>query len=263
MKKSAIWLITAAVLMSGCSSDEKTASEKNTEETPVEKTPAKETAEPKGPVLDASYFNEVKDIEGIQVIQNPENPMVLVNKEFAFPSDYTPPDLVRPAVSYSFGDQDIEKSYMRKEAADALEKLFNGAKEDGIFLFAVSGYRSYSRQEEILAAGAAASGEAKALESIAPPGMSEHQSGLAMDISSESNAYELNQEFELTEEGKWLKEHAHEYGFILRYPKGKENITRYIYEPWHFRYVGVDPAKVIYENDWTLEEYFNHVKPAE
>ncbi|OLN23169.1 peptidase M15 [Domibacillus antri] len=256
MKKSAFWLMTAAVLLGGCSSAEEPVADK----TP----PVKEQIqEESGPVLEASYFNEVKEIEGIQVIQNPENPMVLVNKAFALPSDYIPPDLVRPNVAYSFGDQDIEKSYMRKEAAAALEQLFAGAKEDGLFLFAVSGYRSYERQEEILAAGAAADGEAKALGSIAPPGMSEHQSGLAMDISSESNGFELNQEFEATAEGKWLKEHAHEYGFILRYPKGKEEITRYIYEPWHFRYVGKEAAAIIAENDWTLEEYFDNVKPAE
>jgi D-alanyl-D-alanine carboxypeptidase len=259
MRKTAVWLITASVLLGACSSAEEPVTEK--EETTA---PAKEpAATATGPVLDASYFNEVEEIEGIQVIQNPENPMVLVNKEFAFPSDYTPPDLVRPNVTYSFGDQDIEKSYMRKEAAGALEELFAGAKEDGLFLFAVSGYRSYDRQEEILAAGAAASDEAKALESIAPPGMSEHQSGLAMDISSESNDFELNQAFEATEEGQWLKEHAHEYGFILRYPKGKEDITRYIYEPWHFRYVGKEAAAKILEHGWTLEEYFNNVKPAE
>ncbi|OMP65685.1 M15 family metallopeptidase [Domibacillus epiphyticus] len=260
MKRSAVCLLTAAVLLGGCSFNNDSVKEKQETTSPAQEPAAREES---GPVLDASYFNEVKVMDGKEVIQNPENPMVLVNKEFALPSDYSPPDLVRPNVMYSFGDQDIEKSYMRKDAAAALEKLFAGAKQDGLFLFAVSGYRSYERQEEILAAGAAANGEEKALESIAPPGMSEHQSGLAMDISSESNSFELNQEFELTEEGKWLKEHAHEYGFILRYPKGKEDITRYIYEPWHFRYVGKETAAVIAENDWTLEEYFDKVKPAE
>ncbi|MCP3763112.1 M15 family metallopeptidase [Domibacillus sp. A3M-37] len=259
MKKNVLTL-AAVVLLAGCTSaEEETATE--TEQTaPAEKPAAeKET----GPVIDASYFNELKEVDGLQVIQNPENPLVLVNKEFALPSAYTPPDLVRPNVQYSFGDQDIEKSYMRREAAAALETLFKGAKEDGQYLFAVSGYRSYDRQEEILAAGAAASSEEEALKSIAPPGMSEHQSGLAMDISSESNGFELNQSFETTAEGQWLKDHAHEYGFILRYPKGKEDITQYIYEPWHFRYVGGDAAVMIYENDWTLEDYFEQVKPAE
>ncbi|WP_046173647.1 M15 family metallopeptidase [Domibacillus indicus] len=262
MKKTALTL-AAAILLAGCAAAEEKPENKTeqTETTAPAKTPAEEKTA--GPVISASYFNQLKEVDGVQVIQNPENPLVLVNKEFALPSDYTPPDLVRPKVKYSFGDQDIEKSYMRKEAAAALEKMFQGAEGDGQYLFAVSGYRSYSRQQEILAAGAAASSEEEALKSIAPPGMSEHQSGLAMDISSESNGFELNQAFEATEEGKWLKEHAHEYGFILRYPKGKEDITRYIYEPWHFRYVGQEAAAVIYENDWTFEDYFEQAKPAE
>lgn len=250
------------MLAAGCApAEEKPVNEPETEQSaPSEKPAVKEET---GPVLDASYFNELKEVDGVQVIQNPENRMVLVNKEFALPSDYTPPDLVRPNVQFSFGDQDIEKSYMRKEAAAALETLFKGAEEDGLFLFAVSGYRSYDRQEEILAAGAAASSEEEALKSIAPPGMSEHQSGLAMDISSESNGFELNQSFEATEEGKWLKDHAHEYGFILRYPKGMEDVTQYIYEPWHFRYIGKEAAAMIHEKGWTLEDYFNEMKPAE
>lgn len=258
MKKTALTL-AAALMLSGCTS----AKEEPVEES-EQTAPAKEAVkEERGPVIDASYFNQLKEVDGVQEIQNPENMMVLVNKEFALPSDYSPPDLVRPNVQFSFGNQDIEKSYMRKEAATALETMFKGAEEDGIYLFAVSGYRSYSRQEEILAAGAAASSEEQALKSIAPPGMSEHQSGLAMDISSEGNQFELNEEFEATEEGRWLKDHAHEYGFILRYPKGKEDITKYIYEPWHFRYIGKEAAAVIYKNGWTLEEYFEQVKPAE
>lgn len=260
MKKMALTFLAAAAFLGGCASDEEKPAAEKKQTAPAGKTAASETKEP---ALEASYFNQLKEVNGLQVIQNPENPLVLVNKQFALPSDYTPPDLVRPAVPFSFGNQDIEKSYMRKEAAAALEKLFAGAEADKIYLFAVSGYRSYNRQEEILAAGAAANGQEEALKSIAPPGMSEHQTGLAMDISSESNGFELNQDFELTAEGQWLKEHAHEYGFILRYPKGKEDVTRYIYEPWHFRYIGIKAAKTVYDQNWTLEEYFEHTKPAE
>ncbi len=260
MKKTALTLLTAAVFLGGCAPDEEKPVPEKKQEAANKKPAAKKEA---GPVIETSYFNQLKEVDDLQVIQNPENPMVLVNKEFSLPSDYTPPDLVRPAVQFSFGNQDIEKSYMRKEAASALEKMFAAAEADGLYLFAVSGYRSYNRQEEILAAGAAASGKEEALKSIAPPGMSEHQSGLAMDISSENNGFELNEAFESTEEGKWLKEHAYEYGFILRYPKGKEHITQYIYEPWHFRYIGTEAAKIIHEQNWTLEEYFKHVKPAE
>lgn len=81
-----------------------------------------------------------------------------------------------------------------------------------------------------------------------------------MDISSQSNQFQVNIEFADTKEGKWLAENAYKYGFILRYPEDKVSITQYQYEPWHFRYVGKEAAKVIHENDWTLEEYFNNVK---
>jgi D-alanyl-D-alanine carboxypeptidase len=95
---------------------------------------------------------------------------------------------------------------------------------------------------------------------VAIPGSSEHQSGLAMDIASKSTDLNLTEGFAETIEGKWLAENAHRFGFILRYPKGKEAITNYEYEPWHFRYVGEKAATVIYQHDWTLEEYFKEVK---
>jgi len=149
---------------------------------------------------------------------------------------------------------------MRKEAATALEKMFAEAKSAGIDLAAVSGYRSYGRQNTLFNAEVKRVGKERAVEAVAFPGSSEHQTGLTMDISSRSNNFNLNEEFETTKEGIWLRHNAHKYGFILRYPKGKEDITGYMYEPWHFRYVGVKAATEIYENDWTLEEYFENVK---
>ena len=145
---------------------------------------------------------------------------------------------------------------MRKEAADALEEMFKEAEKDGIYLFAVSGFRSYERQQAIFQNEVNTKGEELAKEAVAVPGQSEHQTGLSMDISAESVGFNLVEEFENTVEGKWLSENAHKFGFILRYPKGKETITGYKFEPWHFRYVGKDIAKIIYENNWTLEEFF-------
>ncbi|VEF48061.1 peptidase M15B and M15C DD-carboxypeptidase VanY/endolysin [Bacillus freudenreichii] len=207
-------------------------------------------------ILDAAYFNEVN---GKQEIMNASNTMALVNKTFALPSDYVPDDLIRPKVDFSFGNQDIEKSYLRKEAADALEKMFKAAKNEGILLYASSGYRSYDRQNGVFQAEVNKSGETKAAQAVAVPGTSEHQTGLAMDITSESVQHLLVQEFENTSEGKWLKDNAHRFGYILRYPKGKEDVTGYQFEPWHFRYVGEKAAKIIYERNWTLEEYFDNV----
>lgn len=210
--------------------------------------------------LESQFFNEIKEVDGKLVIQNPLNILALVNKEFALPDHYAPEDLVRPKVPFSFGDIDIEKSYMRKEAADHLELLFNAAEQAGIEIFAVSGYRSYERQVDVFAAKANQVGEQAAATVVAVPGFSEHQTGLAMDISSRSINLELIEKFEETKEGKWLAENAHKFGFILRYPKGKEEITGYQYEPWHFRYVGIEVATTMFEKDLTLEEYFNLVE---
>ncbi|MDP4083581.1 MAG: M15 family metallopeptidase [Bacillota bacterium] len=210
--------------------------------------------------LPASYFNSIKQVNGKNVIQNPSNIMALVNKNYTLPSNYIPSDLVRPNVAFSFGNQKIEKSLMRKEAATALEAMFSDAKKSGIELFAVSGYRSFSRQESLFDSEINKFGKSQALQAVAIPGSSEHQTGLAMDIASNSTHLNLTEGFALTKEGKWLAENAHLFGFILRYPKGKEAITIYEYEPWHFRYVGVKAATTIYKHNWTLEEYFNEVK---
>ncbi|MEK3886117.1 D-alanyl-D-alanine carboxypeptidase family protein [Bacillus sp. FSL K6-3431] len=210
--------------------------------------------------LEAAYFNEIQQVNNILEIKNPSNPFALVNKEFFLPGNYEPDDLVRPKVSFSFGDEDIEKSYLRKEAAAALEKMFLAAKKEDVHLFAVSGYRSYSRQKTILDAEIAKVGEEQALQVVANPGSSEHQSGLAMDISSQDANFLLSEEFGETLDGKWLKNNAHRFGYILRYPKEKEEITGYQYEPWHFRYVGEKIANWVFENDWTLEEFFQVVE---
>lgn len=213
-----------------------------------------------GLALEAQFFNNVEVVDGKKVIQNPLNTLALVNKDYALPADYEPEDLVIPNVTFSFGNQDIEKAYLRKEAAEKLEVMFTAAKLDGIDLFAVSGYRSYKRQEDIFNYEVGMSGREQAELVVAFPGNSEHQSGLAMDISGPSVNYALTQELGEHPEGQWLANNGHKYGFILRYPQGKEDITGYSYEPWHLRYVGEEAAAVMYEKDLTLEEYFNIVQ---
>lgn len=213
-----------------------------------------------GLTLESIFFNQVQEVNGRYVIQNPENTMALVNKQFGLPSTFLPNDLVRPKVSFSFGDLKIEKSLMRQEAASALEKMFSEALNNGVELFAVSGYRSYEYQSGLFQAEIKRVGLEKAKEAVAYPGQSEHQTGLTMDISSRSVGLELTQSFGASKEGNWLAENAHRFGFILRYPQGKEAITGYQYEAWHFRYVGVKAATIINNHNWTLEEYFNIVK---
>ncbi|MBC1598585.1 D-alanyl-D-alanine carboxypeptidase family protein [Listeria seeligeri] len=222
---------------------------------------AKLEKDPLYPYIDKQ--NQLVEKNGIQYIENQENILVLANKDYSLQPSYTPPDLVRPNVTFSFGEEQVEKAQMRKEAGTALEEMFQAANEDGYKLFAVSGYRSYKRQQEVFQAEVNSKGDTKAREAVAYPGTSEHQTGLAMDISSESQSYELTEAFGTTPEGKWLEDNAHNYGFILRYMKGREDITKYQYESWHYRYVGKNAATIIYENNWTLEEFFNHVKALE
>jgi D-alanyl-D-alanine carboxypeptidase len=210
--------------------------------------------------LESVYFNNISVVDGKSVIQNPTNVLALVNKHFFLPSTYIPNDLVRPNVEFSFTDLKLEKAYLRKEAALALEKMFKSANNSGIELVAVSGYRSYSRQKNLFDSEVNHVGTSQAEQAVAVPGSSEHQTGLAMDIAGKNNYSHLTDGFANTKEGKWLAENAHLYGFILRYPKGKEELTHYEYEPWHFRYVGVKAAAAIYKHNWTLEEYFQQVK---
>ncbi|WP_239618212.1 M15 family metallopeptidase [Cohnella mopanensis] len=202
-----------------------------------------------------------KNSDGLAVITNAESPYVLVNKKRNLPSDYVPPDLVVPDVPFSFSGNSPKKQ-MRKDAAKALESLFKAAEEDGIELKAVSGYRSYATQKSIFDNNAKNKGEEVANRTSARPGQSEHQTGLAMDISSASVGYGLEESFGDTKEGKWLSKHAPDHGFILRFLKGKEDITGYSYEPWHVRYVGKEIAKDITKKKVTLEQYYDEVAEA-
>ncbi|QUH21512.1 M15 family metallopeptidase [Alkaliphilus sp. B6464] len=190
-----------------------------------------------------------------QLIEDVDDILIVVNKKRYLDSNYKPNDLVVPNVKFSF-DGEHEKKYMRQEAASALEELFNQAKEEGIYLYAVSGYRSYSTQERLFKNRADRVGEEEANKLSARPGESEHQTGLAMDVTSQSAKFDLIEGFGDTEEGKWLKGNAHKFGFIIRYLKDKTDITGYSYEPWHIRYVGKDGAEKIHNEGITLEEYF-------
>lgn len=187
------------------------------------------------------------------VVKEPDNILVLVNKLNTLPHNYTPRDLVVPEVPFDFeGFQ--PKRQMRHEAACALEQLFMKSAEEEVNFIAASGYRSYERQAEIFSEKFRNS-PINAVKFSARPGESEHQTGLAVDLTCAAAGYELVQEFSDTPEGRWLTENAQDFGFIVRYPKGKESITGYQYEPWHIRYVGVPAAREIWAKRLTLEEY--------
>lgn len=207
----------------------------------------------KGNMVQPTIEAEVEVI----AIKEYDDKLLIVNKERSLPSNWMPRDLVQVSVPYRGRP---EARYMRKEAADALARLFTKAKKDNINIIAMSGFRSYELQKNIYNNNVAQNGYARASMESAYPGKSEHQTGLAMDISSPSVGYSLKQSFGNTREGKWLKENAAEFGFIIRYPQGKETITGYIYEPWHIRYVGREVAVEIMRRGITLEEYFGLIK---
>lgn len=152
----------------------------------------------------------------------------------------------------SYGLPSSYGSGLTSETSNAFNEMKNAAANQGLTLNIISGFRSYSHQNNLYNNYVAKDGKAAADRYSARPGHSEHQTGMAVDINS------LYSSFENTEEGKWLKDNSYKYGFILRYPKDGEGITGYMYEPWHFRYVGVDLATKLYNNgSWiTLEEYF-------
>lgn len=202
-----------------------------------------------------SLEETIKTVEGIPTVTNPEELHVIVNKQRALPSDYVPSDLTEPNVPFPYPDK-VEKRLLREPAARALEALFSQANQEGIELYAVSGYRSYKTQKSLYDTYVRTQGEAHAAAFSAVPGKSEHQTGLAMDVSGLDSATRLEQTFADTLEGEWLAKNCADFGFIIRYPKGKEDITGYAYEPWHLRYVGKEMAEEIMSRDITLEEYF-------
>lgn len=143
--------------------------------------------------------------------------------------------------------------FLRKEAKENFEKLSSDAKKIGYSIIAVSAYRDYDYQENLFNNYVKEKGENYALKCSAKAGHSEHQTGLSVDVMGSNNDYD---QFEKSKEFDWMKNNSYKYGFILRYPKGKEYITGFKYEPWHYRYVGKDIASIIYTEGITLEEYY-------
>ena len=187
------------------------------------------------------------------LIKEPWRIDVLVDKSNWLPKNYEHYDLIMPKVSF-LSDSLESAKFMRHEAAKALEKLFWNARRNKIELYAVSGYRSFERQREIFKANYLKEGE-KANKYSASPGQSDHQTGLAMDVTCSDVKNELVEEFSETKAYKWLVNNMHSFGFILRYPKDKEDVTGYNFEPWHLRYVGKDLAKRLCDENITLDEY--------
>ena len=169
--------------------------------------------------------------------------ILLVNESHRLPADYVPEGLVNLYTQRHSFRMASSEIYLTRQTYEAMEKMFHAAEEANMNGYIVtSGYRSYQRQQEVYAQ----SEPGKAQQ----PGASEHQTGLAFDVTVETN-----DGFESTPQYGWLMEHAHEYGFIQRYPANKADVTGISYEPWHYRYVGVDAATRMHASGQTLEEF--------
>lgn len=170
----------------------------------------------------------------------------LVNKNHRLDPDYIPRDLTEAQIPFQAPPGD-PKRLLRAQAAQAAEELFLRARQNGLSLWGISGYRSYVRQKEIY--------QNSRSSYVAPPGCSEHQTGLALDVSCPAVDFSLTDDFAKTREYEFLENYSPVYGFILRYPRGKENITGYAWEPWHIRFVTKTPALYLFFSNITLEEY--------
>ncbi len=178
-----------------------------------------------------------------RTVDDPSSLTVLVNKHNALPRDYVP-ELETLGADYGSGS-------LRPEAAQAFREMADAAREEGIALRSVSAYRSYSYQNALYSRYLTQYRQNTADTFSARPGHSEHQTGLALDINTAST----RDHFENTPAFAWLKEHCAQYGFILRYDQGKQDITGYRFEPWHYRYVGVEIAQACMEQGLSYEEY--------
>ncbi len=176
----------------------------------------------------------------------------LVNKKHSLPESYVPEKLTTPYLNNSVEVQVTE------EAGNKAKEMIAAAKDAGITLYVSSGYVSFSAQKDLYDAYVSLAGEGQAALSYPQAGYSEHQTGLALDFARDAKTTSEDISFADIDAGKWLHDHAHEFGFILRYPKDKESITGYTYMPWHYRYVGTDVANAMFAKDpeETMEEYY-------
>lgn len=207
-------------------------------ENPEEKDPIEK--QPKNEVTSKGFTIETKN--GITYVDG----YLVVNKTYPLPEDYIPAGTHKTVAGENCQDCIIEEGY------EAYTRMKQDAASEGMTLWIASGYRSYKYQNSLYTGYVKRSGKTAADTYSARPGHSEHQSGYAFDLNS------VNDSFANTKEGKWIADNCYKYGFIIRYPKGKDDETGYKYEPWHLRYVGLDLATKLYNaGEWiTMEDYF-------
>lgn len=199
------------------------------------------------------------DVEtGIEydIIKDGDYFLALVTKDTKLKSDYEPSDL-KPIPSYMNPSYDMK---LREIALEVLKAMWHEAYDDGVMLSIRSAYRSYNTQEGLFEDYANRHGIVEANRFSARPGQSEHQLGTTVDFGG--TVHDWTAEFAKTDQGRWLVDNAHRFGFVMSYPESKEDITGYVFEPWHYRFIGVDEAKKWKESGKTLREYLE-TKPQE
>ena len=236
-------LFSVAVLaLSGCVAVADEPEPEVIEVTPPPPPPEPEVVEPEAPGFDLGMFS-IDEADSLWVVVNKLRPLN--------PIDYAPEDLVAPNIPAAFDP------LLRKEASDALETMYAEASDAGVPFHIQSSYRSYTTQQRVKANSVSRLGQTVSDQRSARAGYSEHQTGLAVDLTTPSGRCTLEACFAGTPEGGWLAENAWRFGFILRYLDGKSDIHGYVFEPWHFRYVGPELAEEIHlQGNPTLEELF-------
>ena len=194
--------------------------------------------------LDTTFY------ENYESTDTSKDTLMIVNKHYKIENNYKPGNLVTVLSEHGYPNK------IRADVYEEFKKMYNAAKNDNVSIFIASPYRSYSDQNALYTYYVNTDGKKNADTYSARPGFSEHHTGLAMDLIPE---YGLDLDtFENSDGFKWMQENAYKYGFILRYPKDKEYITGYIYEPWHYRYVGISAATTIKNEGLTFEEYYEY-----
>lgn len=213
-------------------------------------------------MLDLSKLGEIEEAQSAETVEwtypipyellKTSEYIVLANKDSLLAEDYVPSDLVDDLDTRKISYDPIQ---MREVAADALKALFNAAEADGLYIYAHSGYRSYTTQNTMYY-NRLKKNNGVDDGVVAYPGSSDHQTGLGIDVINKAGiGKKFTKAFGDTKHGKWLAENCWDYGFIIRYQPDKEEITGIIYEPWHLRYVGVQVAQYMRDNNLCLEEF--------
>lgn len=238
-------VIALACLTASCASEPaETPPTQTPSPAPTQESPTEEAPDPNSePAFDREEHS-IDDPQSIWVVSNKLRPLN--------PHDFEPDDLIIPEV--------IENEFtqpLREPAAIAVQEMHAAAAKEGVYFRIISAYRDYYTQVALYDRYVQRDGQVAADTYSARPGHSEHQSGLVVDLDDGTGCY-LDACFAETEAGVWLGEHAAEHGFIIRYPEGLDGTTGFIYEPWHFRYVGAPLAEELHRSDTrTLEEFFD------